>query len=181
MNPPAYYDFDTSATFTDSITVCLRYDPNSVQGIETGLRLLHWNSVAGWQDVTSSVDVAQDRICARVASLSPFAIAERNRTDMPPLAASPPRTHLHQNVPNPFNPSTIIQYDVARGEQVQVAIYDIRGQLIRTLVAAALPPGRYETRWDGCDARGTRVAAGVYVCELRTASTAQSTRLVLLK
>jgi flagellar hook assembly protein FlgD len=80
----------------------------------------------------------------------------------------PTQTALHQNVPNPFNPSTTIAYDVAApGGQVKLDVFDVRGQLIRTLVDAREGPGSRSVHWDGRDERGQRVVSGMYFYRLR--------------
>jgi hypothetical protein len=56
---------------------------------------------------------------------------------------------LRQNLPNPFNPSTMIQYDLDRIELVTLVIYDVGGRVVRSLVDARQEPGRYEIQWDG--------------------------------
>lgn len=73
--PPIYYDFTTTAGYTDSITICFTYDTNAVKVPEHKLRIFH--NDPSWTDVTvQPVDTANNIICARVASLSPFILAE---------------------------------------------------------------------------------------------------------
>lgn len=76
---------------------------------------------------------------------------------------------LNQNVPNPFNPITAIQYDVpAGGGKIDLCVYDLRGRLVRTLVNAYQTAGRRLVTWDGRNEYGHQVASGVYVYVLRT-------------
>ncbi len=88
---------------------------------------------------------------------------------------------LHQNVPNPFNPSTVISYELANTETVTLGIYDVHGRLIRTLVSRAQNAGEYKIRWDGRDDRGSAVASGVYFYRLAAGSFVETRRMVLLK
>jgi hypothetical protein len=68
---------------------------------------------------------------------------------------------LSQNYPNPFNPTTTIGYDVpVAGGIVQIRVYNVNGQLVRTLVNAFRAAGRYEISWNGTDAHSTPVASG---------------------
>ncbi|MBI4530345.1 MAG: hypothetical protein HY709_02385, partial [Candidatus Latescibacteria bacterium] len=69
---------------------------------------------------------------------------------------------LAQNAPNPFNPATSIAYDLPTDGWVRLTVYGTGGQLIRTLVDAAQPAGRYTVRWDGKDGVGHPVASGIY-------------------
>lgn len=69
---------------------------------------------------------------------------------------------LGQNSPNPFESSTLIQFDVQRADHVRVAIHDSSGRLVRVLEDGQLPPGRYSRSWDGRDTRGRVVPSGIY-------------------
>jgi subtilisin family serine protease len=93
----------------------------------------------------------------------------------------PARNDLRQNFPNPFNPTTTIAYDLASGEVVTLAIFDVRGKRVRELVNGAQPPGRYRVDWDGRDERGQRVAGGVYFYRLEAGSYTKTRKMVLLK
>jgi hypothetical protein len=86
------------------------------------------------------------------------------------------------NFPNPFNPVTVIRYDLPYSGQVQLKIYDVTGALIKTLTAGRRQAGRHEIVWRGDDSRGMEMAAGVYFCLLETGGGERiSQRMVLLK
>ncbi|MEW6751095.1 MAG: FlgD immunoglobulin-like domain containing protein [Candidatus Latescibacterota bacterium] len=87
---------------------------------------------------------------------------------------------LYQNGPNPFNPETEIAYLVPEPVSVRIAVYNALGQQVRTLVAAHHPPGEYSVTWDGKDADGHGVTAGVYVYTMEAGSFAGSGKMVLL-
>jgi cytochrome c551/c552 len=75
-----------------------------------------------------------------------------------------PETYtLTQNFPNPFNPTTEIQFGVPWDSKVQIIIYDIVGRKVRTLVDNPMIPGTYRATWDGRDDNGLGVASGVYL------------------
>jgi flagellar hook assembly protein FlgD len=89
---------------------------------------------------------------------------------------------LYQNVPNPFNPATQIQFDLAQRENVRVSVYDVSGRLVSTLFEGELGSGPHSIPWDGTAADGARVASGVYFYVLRTdAGEVAKRRMVLLK
>jgi hypothetical protein len=96
-------------------------------------------------------------------------------------------TALGRNFPNPFNPTTTIPY-VVGGERagapvrVALAVHDVRGARVATLVQRTLAPGVYEARWDGRDDAGRSLASGVYFARLAVeGQTAQTRKIVLLK
>jgi hypothetical protein len=84
------------------------------------------------------------------------------------IGGVPTRSALRQNVPNPFNPSTTIAYDVGSpGGRVKLEIFDVRGQRVRTLVDATQAAGSRSVHWDGRDERGRSVVSGLYFCRLQ--------------
>ena len=100
--------------------------------------------------------------------------------------ASPPSAHgppvaLGPAVPNPFNPATSFVLEVREARPVSVGIYDARGRLVRTLVAARLEPTQRLLTWDGTGTNGARVASGVYFARLQSETIVQVRRLVLAK
>lgn len=90
-------------------------------------------------------------------------------------------TALHPNVPNPFNPSTRIDFDLARDGRVDLSVFDLRGREVRALVDGALPRGRHLAVWDGRDVAGRRVSSGVYFYRLRTDAGDMMGKMVLVK
>ncbi|HUI30560.1 MAG TPA: T9SS type A sorting domain-containing protein [Candidatus Acidoferrales bacterium] len=83
---------------------------------------------------------------------------------------------LYQNFPNPFNPTTIIRYQLPAASSVTLKLYDVLGREVETLVNGVNKPGKHEVKFDG-----TKFASGVYFCTLNTGSFIQSRKLVLLK
>lgn len=99
-----------------------------------------------------------------------------------PLPLLPSVDRLYQNLPNPFNPFTTIHYDLAGdGGPVSLRIYDVAGHLVTTLVDQVQPAGRHSVIWRGEDARGSRVASGIYVYELKTQRASYTKKMVLLQ
>jgi len=89
---------------------------------------------------------------------------------------------LYQNAPNPFNPTTVIGYDVAvGGGAVTLEIFDVSGRLVRTLVDGAQSEGQKRAMWDGRDNRGNRVASGVYIYRLRAPGFVESRKMTLVQ
>jgi uncharacterized repeat protein (TIGR01451 family) len=93
----------------------------------------------------------------------------------------PTSNYLGSNFPNPFNPRTTITYGLAKQGRVTIAIYNVNGALIRTLVSEDKPAGWYDVNWDGRDQGGRQVASGIYFSQMRAGSFSDSKKLVLLK
>ncbi|HTY11934.1 MAG TPA: T9SS type A sorting domain-containing protein [Bacteroidota bacterium] len=90
---------------------------------------------------------------------------------------SPPTDFaLHQNFPNPFNPSTEIEFTIAQQQHVSLRVYNVMGQEIETLVDGQLPQGRYKKVFDA-----SRLSSGTYFYKLEAGSFAQIKRMMLVK
>jgi hypothetical protein len=97
-------------------------------------------------------------------------------------ASGPPQaTILAAIYPNPFNPRTTIAYELAEAAVVKLAIYDLRGMLVRMLETGHRPSGRHQTTWDGQDNKGRAVPTGTYFCRLSTAQGSQTSKLMLAR
>jgi hypothetical protein len=88
---------------------------------------------------------------------------------------------LYQNVPNPFNPSTIIRFDLPIVGHVRLCVYDVKGELISTLVDRQMIEGHKEVVWSGCDSRGNSVTSGIYFYRLVVGDNVQTRKMVLLR
>jgi hypothetical protein len=89
--------------------------------------------------------------------------------------------HLFQNHPNPFNPTTIIQFRLSHPGEVELKIYNLLGQQIVKLVSEKLLPGEYRVEWDGNDDSGTEVASGVYYYQLKVDDQSQTRKMLLIR
>jgi len=91
-------------------------------------------------------------------------------SDAQPAPGIAGRLALYPNVPNPFNPSTRLDFEVPQAGGVELAVYDVRGRWLVTLQRGVLAAGRHQATWDGRTASGARAPSGVY------AGTAHRTR-----
>ena len=94
--------------------------------------------------------------------------------------ALPARFALGPNYPNPFNPSTIIPYQLAASSQVRLEVFNLLGQRIATLVDGERPTGFHTATWHAVDAAGRAVAAGVYIYRMTVGEQRQTGRMVLI-
>ncbi|NUM69221.1 MAG: T9SS type A sorting domain-containing protein [Ignavibacteriaceae bacterium] len=88
---------------------------------------------------------------------------------------------LQQNYPNPFNPSTTIEYSVSVPGLTELKIYDISGQLIKTLVSEFREAGDYSVNWNGTDNYGGKVPSGIYFYRMNNGDNSTSRKMILLK
>ena len=93
----------------------------------------------------------------------------------------PSVSSLRQNHPNPFNPATTVTYDVAAPGAVSIRIYNVSGQLVRTLVDEVKGIGRFDAMWDGRDNGGAAVTTGVYFYRMTAPGYEKTLKMTLLK
>ncbi len=98
-----------------------------------------------------------------------------------PQRALPEVFYLLPTYPNPFNLETRISYTLATVAKVRLAIYNIKGQLVRLLADQVLPAGEHHTTWNGHNSKGTEVASGVYFLRLEAEKQTFVRRLILQK
>lgn len=103
------------------------------------------------------------------------------RDDLSAVGRIPAVTALRGNYPNPFNPTTTIEFSLARAGQVRLDVYDLRGLRVRRLVAENLPAGAHSVSWNGTDDRGRSQAAGVYFVRLQAPDGTLSHKVALIK
>ncbi len=129
---------------------------------ETGIASLAWKANVFWPDDSLPTIMT--------------AVSEEVSISLPEVPK------LLQNYPNPFNSTTTIRFDMPYSGSVKVSIFDLSGQLVRTLADVYLRQGSHHMTWSGLDNRGGTVASGVYVCQVSTGSGwTESRRMVLLK
>ena len=125
-------------------------------------RLVADQSVNGWGWAVDSIKVTPSTTASGVGD-TPRAVV------------------LDQNYPNPFNPSTTIRFDLPRGGDVKLAVYDARGRLVRRLVDGRLGAGPQAVLWDGTDEGGRDAASGVYLYRLEAGDIVQQRKMTLIK
>lgn len=91
------------------------------------------------------------------------------------------RTYLYASIPNPFSRSTAITYSLTRGEKVNLVVFNVLGQRIRTLADEQVAPGTHIVIWDGRDSQGDAVSPGVYFYRLKTSYYTSVRKAIVLK
>ncbi|NIA30301.1 MAG: T9SS type A sorting domain-containing protein [Actinobacteria bacterium] len=116
-------------------------------------------------------DCAAQQIVANIAESAVQAVA------------LPKEFALHQNFPNPFNPSTMVRYDLPQNNRVSLIIYNTNGQQVRSLVNGKMSAGSHSTVWDARDDAGQIVPAGVYFYKLSVdnGSWQKTKKMILIK
>jgi len=93
----------------------------------------------------------------------------------------PPVFGLNQNYPNPFNPITTISYSMPEAAKVRLDIYNLKGQLVKTLIDSEMEAGPHSVVWNGKDGNNQAVASGIYFYRLSSPNNTQTKRMLLMK
>ena len=105
----------------------------------------------------------------------------RGLTASPVADSVPLFNRLWPNSPNPFNPMTTIKFSITDPVYLELAIFNVRGEKIRTLVSEMRTPGIYSEVWDGRDDSGGRAASGVYLYRLVNGDQHETAKMLLVK
>ncbi|HEX5132872.1 MAG TPA: FlgD immunoglobulin-like domain containing protein, partial [Candidatus Krumholzibacteria bacterium] len=130
-----------------------------------------------WTDISRSIGVRYAVASMDSAGNESDPIGPNGETGNLPASLA-----LRQNQPNPFNPTTLIRYDIpAPGARVTLVIYDVQGRLVRTLVDRSEPAGTRSVEWDGRNNAGSRVASGTYFYRLESGGKVLTRKMTLLE
>ena len=136
---------------------------------------------AGNYDISFSHPVYQDTIIFGVPSTpdhtTPLDVVMRFQTDTDEEDAPMPGDFaLFQNYPNPFNATTVIRYSLPQASNVKIAIYDLLGRKVETLVQGEQPAGYHQATWNADEA-----SSGLYFYRIQAGEYAETRKMVLLK
>jgi len=93
----------------------------------------------------------------------------------------PDQIQLYNNYPNPFNPATTINFDLKKRTDVNLSIYNVRGEFVRNIVSGTYDSGHYSVQWDGTDFQGSGMSSGVYIYKLTAGDVIYSRKMTLIK
>jgi hypothetical protein len=144
-------------------------------GRETAVDLGNVGAGAQRFQIAGLADAARVTLLAE----SSYDPARRAEATLDLAAVVPMRLELHQNAPNPFNPTTTIAFDLPASGEAHLDIYDVAGHRVRSLVSGHLDAGAHRVVWDGRDARGLRVSSGIYFSRLQAGELARVRKMVL--
>ena len=96
-------------------------------------------------------------------------------------SAVPTQMTITGNYPNPFNPSTTVEFIISEGGNVKLEVYNITGQKVRSLLSDTMAPGKHTVVWDGRNDAGMDVSSGVYLFRLKMQTTDMTHRMMLVR
>ncbi len=94
---------------------------------------------------------------------------------------TPQSFELSQNFPNPFNPTTTIQFQVPEASDVTIVIYDMLGQIVKELFVENVQAGNYSVEWNGVNNSGLKMSSGSYIYRMTAGNFVETKEMILLK
>lgn len=174
LSAPSSDDFSHYALYRDVLPDFETGPDNRIyEGVDAEYFDDEWRWDSGFYYMVRTVDIHGNESGA--AFLGPYDITGDETHVVPAV------TYLTQNIPNPFNPSTTIQFGLASRELVTLSIYDVSGRLVRTLVNEPREAGLYTQSWDGRSAKNRTVASGVYFYRLRAGTFSETKKMILTR
>jgi len=128
-----------------------------------------------------TVDVPDEKLNYKIEAVKLEGLTLTSVQDLKNMNAVPTEFSLSQNYPNPFNPSTTISFSLPVSANVDLKVYNVAGQVIKTLMAGQLNAGSHQIQWDGTDVNGNNAPSGVYFYKLQAGEFNQTCRMQLLK
>jgi hypothetical protein len=156
---------------TDNTTKVIVYSLLKGRSLKSGV-VLRYSGDGVLRDVETATYDGQP---VNTTMDSPTAVDEGSADELPTDFA------LSQNYPNPFNPSTTIEFALPTATQVQIWVYNVTGQRVRTLTNQLLPAGYHSIVWDGTNDGGHEVSSGVYFYRIEAGDFIQSKKMILMK
>ncbi|MBW6515458.1 MAG: T9SS type A sorting domain-containing protein [Candidatus Cloacimonetes bacterium] len=111
----------------------------------------------------------------------PSNVVSAGYTNITDTVNTPLVTSLNQNIPNPFNPETIIKFTVSEPTHVKLIIYNLKGQKLKTLLDEFIAAGEYQYFWNGLDEQRREMPSGIYLYQLITEKEIITRKMIMLK
>ena len=156
--------------FTDAFNLKAAWWDTDVIGIDEGpiaLMIENYRSGSLWGRMMAAPEIQQGLSAAGFTPVVSVSDAQ---------AGLPREWALEQNFPNPFNPSSIVRYQVPESRPVRLTVYDMLGREVALLVNEVKAPGSYEVRFDA-----TGLASGVYLCKLTAGNFSRTRKMMLIR
>ncbi len=165
-NPESEFDSLLAVIDLEYINLCLENESDSTK--TNNLQLIHKRR----EKYVSFIDNKIDQLI----NISNISMINENQNDIAPIT-----TRLYNNYPNPFNPETTISFDLPQRGRVELVVYNLRGQKVKSLINEEMDMGVHKIIWNGTNNQGKEVASGVYYYRLSCGNYTKTNKMVLMK
>ena len=151
------------------------WDPDDRTWYGGAQGLVDWAEVQRFQLVSETAAQPDAEIYLdRIRVVSPTAVEGRT-------APAPGEFALAANYPNPFNPSTNIEFTLAQNSEVELAVFNVRGELVKLLFSGLETAGVHQVQWDGANTRSMQAPSGVYFYRLKTQDHSITKQMLMIR
>lgn len=165
-NPESEFDSLLAVIDLEYINLCIENESDSTK--TNNLHLIQ-NRL---EKYVSFIDNKIDQLI----NISNISMIDENQNDIAPIT-----TRLFNNYPNPFNPETTISFDLPQRDKVELVVYNLKGQKVKSLINEEMDMGVHKIIWNGTNNQGKEVASGVYYYRLSCGNYTKTNKMVLLK
>jgi len=116
-----------------------------------------------------------------ISGMQEYSIVMLGEEGEPEVTPTITKIELHSNFPNPFNPSTTISFSLPKEKNIELTIYNIKGQKVKTLYSGIAEEGKHSMIWEGIDSNRKTVSSGIYFYRLETKNKELTRKMLLLK
>jgi len=150
---------------------------NEIGAEDPGLR----SNMTGFWYFETITDEVKKTVSIKNKNTSQKLIIDATSLDIADNSAIPTEFKLHENYPNPFNPSTNIKFDIPENGLVSLIVYDLMGHKVAELVNTNMNSGFHNVSWNGTDNFGNTVSTGVYIYQLKTGNYSNTQKMLFIK
>jgi tetratricopeptide (TPR) repeat protein len=165
-NPESEFDSLLAVIDLEYINLCLENESDSTK--TKSLQLIHKLR----EKYVSFLDEKIDQLI----NIDNISMIDENQYDIAPIT-----TKLFNNYPNPFNPETTISFDLPQRDKVELVVYNLKGQRVKSLINEEMDMGVHKIIWNGTNNQDKEVASGVYYYRLSCGNYTKTNKMVLLK
>jgi hypothetical protein len=176
---PSYEYGPTWARLAGPFEVALSYEGLEVAR-EDYLSVYRWTG-SSWEDLGGTIDKRNRRVSAVGDRLGTFVLGYGEKKDTTPPAGKPMSFGLFQNYPNPARDGTVIKFALPERTEVELAVYDLSGRRVATMVKESRGAGVHEERYTLTDDGGKPLPAGVYLYRLTAGSDVAARKMVVVR
>jgi hypothetical protein len=176
---PSYEYGPAWARLAGPFEVALSYEGLEVAR-EDYLSVYRWTG-SSWEDLGGTIDKRNRRVSAVADRLGTFVLGYGEKKDTTPPAGKPMSFGLLQNYPNPARDGTVIKFALPERTEVELAVYDLSGRRVATVVKESRGAGVYEERYTLTDDGGKPLPAGVYLYRLTAGSDVATKKMVIAR
>ncbi len=167
---------DSGSVFLDPPPVGLTYDPGTVVTLTAtpvdGWMFYEWQGALTGNTNPETLTMDSDLAVTAVFKLA---------TGIEDGGLLPKVFDISRNYPNPFNPTTTVNFQIPRLSEATLVIYNVLGQKVRTLINGSFEPGYYKAVWDGRNDLGKAVATGIYIYRFEASEYTKTQKMILMK